>query len=327
MSEIELELLRNFRSDTPAPDAETERRIYALVTATRAGELGGRRSPQSRRRRTLVVRAGLVGAAAAAAAALVTIGSPGRGPATVGDAVAAVERAATVTAASADLSGTAVVRITHNGEAWAGKTIRWHGQDLSVSSDDPQRRGPAGAEFLLVDGKLYAIEDGEWVDIGRPESIDPGSGTTPGELLAAVREDVGGATLRRLTGGMTGLTADRLAGGSTVYRGRVAARLIARESGFKEGQAIRVFPFGYVAHDEAADPAAALNAAVTVGPEDIIREVAVTWGTKASAWTYTVAYSRLGQTPAPVAPANVRDLLGERFRALLRERSRSRQSE
>jgi hypothetical protein len=317
MSEYELQLLRDFRSDTPAPDAETERRVYALATATQARELGGRRMPsQSRRRRTLALRAALVGAAAAAVAALVTIGSPGRGP-------AAVERAATVTAASADLSGTAVVRITHDGEAWAGKTIRWHGQDLSVSSDDPQRRGRAGAELLLVDGKLYAIEDGEWVDIGRPESIDPGSGTTPGELLAAVREDVGGATLRRLTGGMTGLTADRLTGGSTVYRGRVAARLIARESGFKEGQAIRVVPFGYVAHDKAADPTAELNAAVTVGAEGIIREVAVTWGTKASAWTYTVAYSRLGQTPAPAAPANARDLLGERFRAL-RERSRGR---
>ncbi|NUT56535.1 MAG: hypothetical protein HOQ03_11220 [Thermoleophilia bacterium] len=33
----------------------------------------------------------------------------------------------------------------------------------------------------------------------RFESIDPGSGTTPAEYLVAVREDVGGATLRRLT--------------------------------------------------------------------------------------------------------------------------------
>jgi hypothetical protein len=315
MSENELQLLRDFRSDTPAPDAETEGRIYALATAMPIG--------QRRRRRTLVLRTALVGAAAAVVAALVTIGSPGRGPTTVENAVAAVERAATVTAASADRSGTAVVRITHNGEVWAGKTIRWHGRDLSVSSNDPRRGGPIGAEFLLVDGKMYGIEDGEWAGMGSPESIDPDSGTTPGELLAAVREDVGGATLRRLTDGMTGLTAERLASGSTVYRGRVAAGLVARESGFKEGQAIRVFPFGYVAHDEAADPAAALDTAVTVGADGVIREVAVTWGTKASAWRYTVAYSRLGQTAAPVAPASARDLLKERFRAL-RERSRGR---
>jgi hypothetical protein len=232
---------------------------------------------------------------------------------TVDNAAAAVKRAATVTAASADVSGTAVVRITHNGAVWAAKTIRWHGGDLSVSDDAPKRRGHAGSESLLVDGMMYGIEDGEWVLLGSPESIDPGSGTTPGELLAAVREDVGGATLRRLTDGMTGLTAQQLERGSTVYRGTAAAGLIATESGYKEGQAIRVFPFGYVAHDEAADPTAALNAAVTVGADGIIREVAVTWGTSASAWTYTVTYSKLGETPAPVAPPNARDLRKDRL--------------
>ena len=318
MSDNELQLVRDFRSDTAAPDAETMRRIYALATATRAEERGGRRTVgQGRRQRTLAFRAALVGAAAVVVATLVTLGSPGGGPA-VENAAAAVKRAATVTAASADRSGSAVVRITHNGEVWAAKTIRWHGGDLSVSSDESQRRSRLGREFLLVDGLMYGIEDGEWVKMGSPESIDPDSGTTPGELLAAVREDVGGATLRRLTDGMTGLTADRHEGGSTVYSGRVAAGLIAMESGFKEGQAIRVFPFGYVAHDEAADPTAALNTAVTVGADGIIRQVAVTWGTSASTWRYTVTYSKLGETPAPVAPANARDLLKER-RERLRE--------
>ena len=150
--------------------------------------------------------------------------------------------------------------------------------------------------------------EGGWVGIGSPESIDPDSGTTPDEYLAAVREDVGGATLRRITNGMTGLTTRTLADGSTVYSGAVAAGLIARETGFKEGEAIRVLPFGYVAHDQAADPANRLQTAVTVGPEGVVREIAVTWGT----WTYTVTYSRLGATAAPKAPANARDLLKER---------------
>jgi hypothetical protein len=316
MSEEELQLLRDFRSDTPEPDDETTRRIYALATATRARERGRRRSVgRSRRQHTVVFRAALVGAAAVAVAVVVTLGPPGGGPA-VENAAAAVKRAATVTAASADVSGTGVVRITHNGEVWAAKTIRWHGGDLSVSSNAPRRPGRMGSEVLLVDGMMYGIENGEWVALGSPDSIDPESGTTPGELLTAVREDVGGATLRRLTDGMTGLTAEQLEGGSTVYAGTVAARLVATESGFKEGQAIRVFPFGYVAHDEAASPNAALDAAVTVGADGIIREVAVTWGTSASAWTYTVTYSRLGETPAPVAPAHARDLLRDRLRAI-----------
>ena len=48
-------------------------------------------------------------------------------------AVAAFREAATVTAASAERSGTAVVRITHDGEEWAGSTIRWHGDDVSIT--------------------------------------------------------------------------------------------------------------------------------------------------------------------------------------------------
>jgi hypothetical protein len=157
---------------------------------------------------------------------------------------------------------------------------------------------------------MYGVDpvDGSGVVLGRPASIDPGSGTTPDEYLAAVREDVGGATLRRFTGGMTGLTTRRLDDGATVYSGTLAAGLIARETGFKEGRANRVFPFGYVAHDQAADPAAPLDVAVSVGAEGVVREIAVAWGTSDSAWTYTVEYRSLGETSAPAAPTNVRPL-------------------
>jgi hypothetical protein len=107
---------------------------------------------------------------------------------------------------------------------------------------------------------------------------------------------------------MTGLTTRRLQDGSTVYSGAVAAGLIAMETGFKEGRSIRVLPFGYVAHDEAANPASPLDTAVTVGPEGVVREIAITWGT----WSYTVTYSALGSTPALLAPANARSLRGLR---------------
>jgi hypothetical protein len=244
---------------------------------------------------------GALAAAIAAGAVLVDLRSPA-----VESARASVSKAATVTAASAERSGTAVVRITRDGELWAGTTIRWNGDDLALSDGLPRRTPRAGGEFRVVDGMMYALEPGEggWVELGPPESVDPASGTTPAEYLAATREDVGGATLRRITDGMTGLTRTRLDDGSTVYSGAVAAGLIARETGFKEGQAIRVLPFGYVAHEQAADPAARLEAAVTVGADDIVRRIAVTW----PGWTYTVAYSELGSTPAPTAPANARPL-------------------
>jgi hypothetical protein len=280
-----------------------------IVTAVEPHAPRVRTRPSYRRRRIVgVSAAGASFAAAAAAVALLTVGSPGGGPG-VENAVAAVKRAATLTAASAEHSGTAVIRITHNGEVWAGRTIRWHGEDLSLSGHVPRRPGRrAGSELLVVDGMMYGVADGRWIVLGSPESIDPGSGTTPDEYLAAVREDVGGVTLRRIADGVSGLTTRRLDDGFTAYSGTVAAGLIARESGFKEGQPIRVFPFGYVAHDEAANPAAPLDAVVTISADGIVREIVVTWGTSASAWTYTVTYSKLGETSAPVAPKNPRPL-------------------
>jgi hypothetical protein len=257
------------------------------------------------------VRAGAVGAVAVAAAmaAVVTVGSPVGGP-EVANAAAAVRKAATVTAASAERSGTAVLRITRNGSLWAGTTVRWHGEDVAVASAGSRRPGKAGSGLLLVDGMLYGVDPdaGGWVELGSPESVDPDSGTTPEEYVAAVHEDVAGATLRRVTDAMSGPTTRRLGDGSTVYSGTVPAGLIARESGFKGGRPIRVFPFGHVAHDQAADPAAPLDTAVTVGADGIIREINVTWGTSGTAWTYRIAYRDLGATQDLVAPADARPL-------------------
>jgi hypothetical protein len=297
--------LRTLRAANPRLEEGFAESVDAVADVVRARVATTRDLPRRaprRRRLARVAAAGVAVAVAAAAAALLTLGSPRRGP--VEDAAAAVEKAATLTSASAQRSGTAVVRITHDGNLWAGTTIQWNGGDLAVSSDAPLRRGKAGSALLLVGGTMYGIEDGRWAVLGPPESIDPASGTTPAEVLAAVGEDVGGTTLRRIAGGVDGLTTQPLPDGSTVYSGTVAAGLIARESGFKEGEAIRVLPFGYVAHGKADDPAALLDAAVTVGPDGIVREFAVRW----PGWRYSVKYNRLGATPAPVAPANAKPL-------------------
>jgi hypothetical protein len=259
------------------------------------------------RRRLAPVFAAGASLAAVAAVTLAAVGLPGGAPG-VESAVAAVKRAATLTSASAERSGTAIVQIRHGGEIWVASTIVWNGDNLAVSQHVPARPGRPRSALFVVDGLMYGIDpgDGAWVVLGSPKSVDPDSGTTPDEYLAAVREDVGGVTLRRITDGMTGLSARPLDDGSTVYSGTVAAGLIARESGFKEGQAIRVLPFGYVAHGEAADPAAPISLALTVGVDGIVREIAATWGKGAPAWKYTVTYRGLGTTPALVAPANTR---------------------
>jgi hypothetical protein len=265
------------------------------------------RPRQVRGRRGLlgISAAGLaVAAAAAVVAVIVAVGSP-PGSLGVPSAAAAVQKAVTLSAASAQQSGTVHVQITHDGMPWAIKVIRWNGDDIEITDNSPG--GPSsGSPILVVNGTLYGHDPSYqgWVEVGPVSSIDPGSGTTPTDQLGAIREDVGGATLQRVVAAMTGLTTAHRSDGSTVYSGTVAAGQIARETGFKEGQAIRVFPFGYVAHDAAADPASQLSTAVTVGSDGIIRDIAVTWGT----WTYTVTYSDLGSTPALVAPANAKPL-------------------
>jgi|SRR5919204_908028 hypothetical protein len=288
----------------PRAEAGFDEAVEAVSRAVRA-QLGTRAAPQlrGRSRRGLVHLSLALAACAAVVAAVVSVSI---GPSGAPNAAAAVKKAATLSAASAERSGTAVVRLTQSGDLWAETTIRWHGDDLSVSSDAPTRLGRAGSRLLVVGGTLYGIEaeHGGWVAMGSPSNIDPGSGTTPAEYLAAVRDDVGGATMERITGAMTNPTTRQLADGSTVYSGAVKAGLIARETGFKGGQAIRVLPFGFVAHGEAAEPASPLETSVTVGADGIVRELAVTWRN----WSYRVAYDELGSTPALVAPANARSL-------------------
>jgi hypothetical protein len=308
------ESIRALRRANPRTKSEFAQTIDATALAVHA--LVSTDAHPRRARRLPLARASAAGAVLAAAVAILALTVLDlRGGAPVEDAFAAVNKAAAVTAASAERSGTAVVRITHNGELWAGSTIRWNGEDMGVTSDSPlppacaaskacSRLRKPGSEELLVGGMMYGIdpEDGRWVELGPPASIDPDSGTTPGETLAAVREDVGGETLRRMTEGMSGLTTEEVDDGGTVYRGAVAAGLVARETGFKEGESIRVLPFGYVAHGRAADPAALLDTAITVGADGVVREVAVTW----PGWSYMVSYGDLGETASPVAPPDAK---------------------
>jgi hypothetical protein len=294
------------RRANPRDRPEFASSVEAAAALTRARIAAGTPyvAPRPARRRAIRLSAAgaMLAVAASVAAVLLVGGSPTTGGVGgVPDAAAAMRKAVRLTADAAERSGTVVVRSTHDGGVWAQTTIRWHDEDISVGRDAPARPGK-GYPMLVVGGVLYMHDPGvdRWVAFGDPSSIDPDSGTTPSEYLAATREDVGGTTLRRITEAMSGLTTTRSDDGSTVYAGTVAAGEIARATGFKEGQAIRVLPFGFVAHDEAADPASQLDTDVTVGADGVLRRIEVSWGT----WRYTVTYDNLGATPAPAAPAD-----------------------
>ena len=138
-------------------------------------------------------------AAASAVVAFLTVGSPGGGPG-VQDAAAAVEEAANVTAASAEHSGTAVVQISHNSEIKAGAPCAGTTETWPSPATLPRRAGEGRVGHPRRRRGVFSPRpgDGGWVVLGRPENVDSGTGTTAAEHVEAVREDIGGATLRRL---------------------------------------------------------------------------------------------------------------------------------
>jgi hypothetical protein len=233
----------------------------------------------------------------AAVMTLVAVGSP-VGPLAVPPAEA-MQQAVNASAQAAEDSGTVEVRITKDGELWAAKTVRWNGSDLSVTGG---RKGG----LLVVDGMMYGPNPevaGGWIELGPPDSVDPDSGTTPDEFLMMVNEDTSGATFQRITAEMTELATSQTEDGSTVYLGQVPAVALARETGMKEGEMLRVLPYGYVAHDAAADPASLIDVSITVGGDGTIGEILATWG-GGSSWSYRLSFSDLGTTAPLEAPAD-----------------------
>ena len=111
-------------------------------------------------------------AAVVAVATFLAVGSSGVTPG-VESAEAAFAKAAKVTAASAEQSGTATVDMTHDGQLWAHKIVRWKGRDAEISDSNPGHQ--SGYPLTLVDGMMYGHDpsfDG-WVELGSPATIDP----------------------------------------------------------------------------------------------------------------------------------------------------------
>jgi hypothetical protein len=92
-----------------------------------------------------------------------------------------------------------------------------------------------------------------------------------------------------------------------VYDGKVVAGALARETGVKDGESLRVLPYGYVAHDDASKPEALIDVSITVGSDGTIDEILASWGGEAS-WTYRLDFSDLGDTPPLEAPMEFRPL-------------------
>ncbi|MEZ5126418.1 MAG: hypothetical protein R2826_09245 [Thermoleophilia bacterium] len=269
---------------TDAPDA------YGAVRPGRSGARWGR---WSRSRRFVALAA----AAAAVVVAAVTVATvwPHAGGMGVADAYAAVKKAAAVTAASTQQSGTAVVRASQGGVARFAQTARWHDGDLHVTNDTGTQ---AVSEWLLVDGHLYFHIPQGWEG---PNTYPKGWNE---QYLAPTRLDLTGGSLQRITGGMQGVTTASGDDGATVYRGTVAAGVLAARHELRDGRSELVFPFGFIPEDDAPKADAPLDVTLTVGDDGLVRELTASWGAGESAWSYSIAYSDLGSTAPVAAPAS-----------------------
>ncbi len=238
--------------------------------------------------------------------ALLMAGSP-LGPQALPPA-AAMEHAVEVTATAADESGIVEVEITQDGELWAAKTVHWNGDDLSVSESDTS--ASHRRDLLVVDWMMYGHDPeapGEWVELRISRQHRPRHRNDAGRLPVRGHEDAGGETLRRITSAMTDLTTSAGADGSTIYQGHVPAGDLARETGTKDGQTLRVLPYGYVAHDQASNPSSMIAVSITVGADETIQVISATWG-GVSDWTYNLRFDDLGSASELAAPVNARPL-------------------
>jgi hypothetical protein len=88
----------------------------------------------------------------------------------------------------------------------------------------------------------------------------------------------------------------------------VPAGSLARESAVKEGEVIRVLPYGYVAHDDAGNPSSLIDISITVGGDGTIDEIHATWG-GGSSWSYLLSFRDLGTTAPIEEPAIIESCL------------------
>ena len=164
------ETIDALRRANPRAESGLDEAVEAVSRVVRA-QLGAEAPPLPRRRSLHgLARFSVVLVACAVVAAAVV--STSTGPSGPPSAAAALSKAATLTAAAADRSGTAVVRLENGDDLLAGATIRWHGNDLSVSSDPSAQLGEAGSKMLSVGGTYFVIGRlaAEWGSPSRSEA-------------------------------------------------------------------------------------------------------------------------------------------------------------
>jgi hypothetical protein len=301
MTNDNLHLLVNFRSEVSPPDEATARRIYRLATTGRLHERGSfaprvprplLRRPYFARRRGVVALSAAGAAALSLAGLLVALTLSGAAPAS---AYAAAKKAVAATSAGALDSGTMTLNRWPNSSAREGSpsmvaTIRWNGDDLAIASAGEGRALPGFVQLLLVGGGVYVQRaDGSWLHFASEADLAPPlyAGT-----VQAARSMAAGSRAAQIIASAYGLQNTVQPDGSTVYSGTIPPNNPPEVDPSDDSATPITLPgFG---------PGGAFQ--MIVGGDGLITQMSETASPPlAGAWS--IDYSQLGSTPPITPPA------------------------
>ena len=300
MTNDNLHLLVNFRSEVSPPDEATARRIYRLATTGRLHERGSfaphmphlpLRLPRLARPRHLIALSTAAAAALSLAGLLVALTLRGAAPAS---ADAAAKKAVAATSAGALDSGTMRLNrwpysSTREGSPSMVATIRWNGDDLAIASAGEGRPLPGFVQLLLVGGGVYVQRaDGSWLHFASEADLAPplDAGT-----VQAARSLAAGSRAAQIIASAYGLQKTVQPDGSTVYSGTIPPSNRTEVSRSDDTKKIMLPGFGSGGAFQ-----------LVVGSDGLVTQMSET-ASPPGAGAWSIEYSQLGSTPPITPPA------------------------
>jgi hypothetical protein len=298
MTNDNLRLLINFRSEAAPPDEATAQRIYRLATTGRLHERGSLaprtsqpllRLPQLARRRRLIALSAGAAATLSLAALLVALTLSGAAPES---AYAAARKAVAATSAGTLDSGTMTLTstgpISHSSTSMV-TTVRWNGKDFAIASGGEEQVVPGFVQLLLVGGGVYLQRaDGSWLHYASEADLEP---PIYAAAVQQLHELAAGSQAAQIIASAYGLQKTVQPDGSTVYSGTIPPSNPTEVSPSDDTKKIMLPSFG---------PGGAFQ--LVVGSDGLVTRMSETaLPPLVGAWS--VEYSQLDTTPQITPPA------------------------
>jgi len=230
-------------------------------------------------------------------------------------ASAAARRALAATAAAP--SGTMTTTVLHGGVTRTIDAARWNGHDIAFSPG-------LGliTQIRLIGGGMYVqTSDGTWLHYANASNVGP---KPLGGLMQLARDNIGATTAQQILALATNVQKTAQSDGTTVYTGTIPSSSINAENDPGNSAIISMIlgaqkrtdmMFGSGKGDAPGGQLNDLHLRMNVGGDGLVKQVSVTFqgqdtGSSSGdgAYTWSVTYSELGNTPPITAPPGSTDV-------------------